>query len=303
MSEILLQPKAIFSRLATDLPADLHDQVFVIGSLAAACHYVDRLVRGGVKTKDADLVVHPSDNTEGAQSIAQRLLDLGWRHRNEGDFRPGTADTPASALPAIRLYPPGHREYFVELLIVPEGEHPGAKPWLHVQMEDGWYGLPSFEFLALTQVGRLRFEGGLSYAHPSMMALANLLSHRVLVPHKMSTPIEGRTIERYAKDLGRVLALAHLEPRSEIESWAERWLDALRVTYPHRWPELASTVGSGLRELLTRPTFEEAHYCCVVGLLSGQGVSEENLRATAERFLIDAVEPVEEAGRQSARQE
>lgn len=302
MSATLVDPRKVLGRLARDLPPDLLDQVFVIGSLAAACHHAERIEGGGVKTKDADLVVRPSDNAAGAQHVARRLLALGWTHRNQDQRPTGTADTPAEDLPAIRLYPPDHQDYFVELLIVPTGERPGAKPWLHVKLDDGWYGLPSFEFLALTEVDRQRFAGGLSYAHPSMMALANLLSHRVLVNHVMSSPIGDRKVERYAKDLGRVLALAHLEDRAEIERWGAHWLNALRATYPSRWTDLASTVGDGLRDLLARPSFEEAHHCCMVGLLAGRHVSQANLRATAARLLADAIEPVEEQGGRAMRQ-
>lgn len=293
---VLVDPRILLGRLARELPADLVVQVFVIGSLAAACHHASRLVGGGVKTKDADLVLYPSDNTDGAARIARRLRAAGWRHRGEERFSPGQADTPPSQLPAIRLYPPEHDDYFVELLIVPAGEVPGKKPWLHVELDDGWYGLPSFEFLALTQFDRVPLAEGLSYAHPSMMALANLLSHRTLTHHLMSSPVGERTVERYAKDLGRVLALAHLEPRAEIERWATRWLLALQSTFPTRWPELARTVGAGLRALLASDQFEEAHHCCVVGLLAGQGVSPANLRATATRLILDAIEPMEEAG-------
>jgi len=298
MSETLVDPRDLLGRLARELPPELHEQVFVAGSLAAACHHAARLAGGGVRTKDADLVVRPSGNTRGAQAIALRLLDLGWRHRKEGAFLPGTETTPADKLPAIRLYPPDHKDYFVELLIVPGDERPGAKPWVHVELDDGWYGLPGFEFLALTEIGRVPFGGGLFYAHPSMMALANLLSHRTLSDHTMSSPIGGRPdIHRHAKDLGRVLALAHLEPRQEMDTWEIRWLGGLRLAFRDRWPELARTVGDGLRALLTDGTFEEAHHCCIVGLLAGTGVSEANLRATAERLFVDVIEPVEEAGR------
>jgi hypothetical protein len=297
MSDTIVNPRTLLGQLARELPVELHDQVFVAGSLAAACHHAERLPSGGVRTKDADLVVRPAGNTIGAQAIARRLRALGWRPRTEGAFAPGTADTPADQLPAIRLYPPDHNDYFVELLIVPGVERPGAKPWVHVELDDGWYGLPGFEFLALTEVGRVPF-GSLFYAHPSMMALANLLSHRTLSAHTMSSPIGGRPdVHRHAKDLGRVLALTHLESRTELETWETRWLEGLRQVFPARWPELACSVGDGLRALLADPTFDEALYCCRVGLLAGTGVSEVNLRATAARVFVDVIEPVEAVGR------
>ena len=157
--------------------------------------------------------------------------------------------------------------------------------------------MPSFEFLALTLIDRQRSAQGLEYAQPSMMALANLLSHRELKHHVMSTPIGGRPMERYAKDLGRVLALAWLAGREEVETWAERWPVALHECFPTRWPDLARSIGGGLRALLAEPGFEEAWQCCNVGLLANQGVTEEQLRAIARQVLVDAVEPAEARGR------
>jgi hypothetical protein len=148
-----------------------------VGSLAAACHHTARLKSGGVKTKDADLVLHPAGDETPARDIARLLLARGWRHRRLGGFEPGRRDTPADELPAIRMYPPEHQDYFIELLILPSGERSGAKAWLQVELEDGYFGLPSFEFLALTSIDRCRLEDTLEYAQPSLMALANLLSH------------------------------------------------------------------------------------------------------------------------------
>lgn len=291
-----VDPRALFARLARELPADLRERVFVAGSLAAACHYSDRLKTGGVKTKDADLVLHPAGDETPAREIARRLLAAGWRPRRLGGFEPGTSDTPADQLPAIRLYPPEHEDYFIELLILPSGEWPGAKPWLRVELEEGYFGLPSFEFLALTSFDRCRFDDTLEYARPSMMALANLLSHSALDNDPpMSTQVEDRDIHRSSKDLGRVLALAWLEPRNEVDTWSERWEYALRTCFPTRWRSLAARVGDGLRALLAdTDRFDEAWHCCNVGLLSGYGVTHAQLRATAEQLLGDVIVLVEE---------
>lgn len=286
-----VDPRALFARLREELPSDVTDHIVVVGSLAAAYHYADQVGRG-VKTKDADLVIHPAGHTVAAQEIANRLLQRGWRERRR-DREPGTASTPPSELPAIRLYPPDHDKYFVELLMVPEGETPGAKPWVSVELPGGYYGLPGFEFLALTMVDRRRGADGIEYAHPAMMALANLLSHRELRHHVMSGPIGGRLVERYAKDLGRVLALARLASREDVEAWAPRWLFALQACFPTRWPELAVSVGAGLRALLEDAAFEEAWHCCNVGLLANMGVTETQLRAIARQVIADAIEPVE----------
>ena len=293
--EQTVDPHALFARLQAELPADVIDHVFIVGSLAAAYHYADRVVGRGVKTKDADLVIHPSGHTVAAQEIATQLLGHGWREKPR-EFEPGTAETPAERLPAIRLYPPEHEDYFIELLIIPTGENPGPKPWVSVELPGGFYGLPSFEFLALTMIDRERAEGGTEYANPSMMALANLLSHRELKHHVVSSPIGGRHVQRYAKDLGRVLALAQLTRPDEIEDWAGRWLNALQQCFPNRWPELAATVGAGLRALLDDDAFEEAWHCCNIGLLANKGVTMDQLRAIARQVLGYAVEPVEAVG-------
>lgn len=93
----------MFARLATELTADALDHVLVVGSLAAASHHADNLVAGGVKTKDADLVIHPAGHTVAAQHIARRLLSQGWCKETPLAFDPGTVETPADRLPAIRL--------------------------------------------------------------------------------------------------------------------------------------------------------------------------------------------------------
>ena len=294
MSPGTVDPRALFARLQAELPVDVIDHIVIIGSLAAAYHHADQ-VRGGVKTKDADLVIHPAGHTVAAQEIANRLMQRGWREKR--DREPGTAATPPGDLPAIRLYPPDHDDYFVELLMVPAGETPGAKPWVSVELPGGYYGLPGFEFLALTMIDRQRGPDGIEYAHPAMMALANLLSHRELRHHVMSAPIGGRLVERYAKDLGRVLALARLASREEVEAWAPRWLFALQECFPTRWPELAGSVGAGLRALVDDAAFEEAWHCCNVGLLANMGVTETQLRVIARQVIGDAIEPVEAGGR------
>ena len=232
-----IDPRELFALLDSELPKDVHAHVVVVGSLAAAYHYADELVVGGVKTKDAALLIHPAGHTIAAREIAMTLFEHRWRERDLSNRSPGTASTPADQLPAIRLYPPEHENYFVELLMVPEGETPGAKPWASVDLgERGYYGLPGFEFLPLTTVLRQRRGGGIEYAHPAMMALANLLSHQKLSDHVMSSPIEGWTVHRHAKDLGRIIALFHLAPDEERDQWHSYWLRASKDRFPTRWP-------------------------------------------------------------------
>ena len=283
--------RQLFARIAAELPQELLGHVFVAGSLAAACHFADELSGRGVKTKDADLVIHPAGDVKTAAEIAATLIAKGWRPKD--DCYPSNTAEPAEDLRAIRLYPPEHSEYFVELLNVPEPGRTTAKSWVAIELDDGWYGLPSFEFLALAAVDREASDSGLEYAAPCMMALANLLSHPTLGSARMTGLVGGRAILRSAKDVGRVLALAWLAGPDETDRWAERWRFALKQCFPERWQTLASRAGDGLRALLDDAgPFEEAWFTCDTGLLSGKGVTQEQLRATAQRLLVDCVEPL-----------
>jgi len=139
-------------------------------------------------------------------------------------------------------------------------------------------------------------EPRLEYASPAMMALPNLLSHPGVRPDRISQPIGGRKILRSAKDLGRVLALAHLSAREDVEAWLDPWIEGLQGCFPEGWRALARSAGSGLRELLgNTETLGEALHTCEVGLLQGRGVTMENLAAIGEQVLVDVIEPLEEA--------
>ncbi len=291
--------RELFQRIAAELPAELLDHVFVTGSLAAACHFGDQLAGQGVRTKDADLVVHPARDVKTAAEIARTLLAHGWRPKD--DCYPSATAEPADHLRAIRLYPPEHSDYFVELLNVPEPSAPVTKNWIAVELDDGWYGLPSFEFLVLAAMDREASEAGLEYATPCMMALANLLSHLTLGDARMTTLIGGREILRSAKDLGRVLALAYLSGPAETDAWGARWRFALDTCFPDRWRALALRAGDGLRELLADASaFEEAWFTCSTGLLVRQGLTQDQLRATADRLLVDCIEPLADSAGDTA---
>ena len=132
---------------------------------------------------------------------------------------------PADALRAIRLHPEASREYFIELLALPKTGQREPLVWIPVRLPDGWYGAPSHRFMCLTAVNRVRSAEGLDYASPAMMALANLLSHPTIGPHRMSEPIAGTWILRSAKDLGRVLALAWLSGRGGTAAWLDLWIE------------------------------------------------------------------------------
>jgi len=219
-----LDPQSLFARLSTDIPRELHEHLFVIGSLAAAYHFSDQLQDQTLNTKDADLVVHPAGGVNSCRQMAERLLSLGWTIKEDRRFRPQPTAELLSLLPFIRLSPPESRDYFVEFLTLPEigqREHYKIVP---VELSDGWFAAPSFKFFVLLALHRQRSKEGLEYAAPSMMALANLLAH----PQLGKQTIEGDGRLRSAKDLGRVIALARLAGMEEVENGKTSGLQAYK---------------------------------------------------------------------------
>jgi hypothetical protein len=73
MSETL-DSRLIFELLHSHLPAPLQDNLLVVGSLAAAYHYRQRLKQTAVNTKDCDAVVQPAGALAECKAIATKLL-------------------------------------------------------------------------------------------------------------------------------------------------------------------------------------------------------------------------------------
>ncbi len=293
-----LDPVRLFQRLAMELPSRLRAHVVVVGSLAAAYHFREKLTGGAVNTKDADMMIHPAGDAGSCRRLATRLLADGWRRKD--NCRPSPSPRPANGLAAIRLYPPEHEDYFVELLGVPRAGQRHKRVWFPIRLRDGWYGLPQFRFLRLGIHGRRRATEGIEYASPAMLALSNLLAHKKVGPETMSMLYRGRQIRRAAKDLGRVVSLAFLAGRAETEEWHEEWLRAVRVCFPARWRPLALGAGAGLRELLSDDVvMQEAWLTLEEGLLSGLNVTLGDLRDVGARLQVDAIEPMRKAARRS----
>jgi hypothetical protein len=289
---IKLDPFALFERISADIPTELHKDLFVTGSLAAAYHFRAKLDGGAVNTKDADLVVHPAGNVGSCQDMARSLLALGWTRTKE--CYPSPSPEPANLLRAIRLYPPGPHDYFVEFLNLPRQGQIQSLDWIPIELESGWYGLPSFRFLGVTSLHRQTSDAGIQYAAPAMMALANLLAHPELGYERISAGLM-KDLLRSAKDLGRVIALARLTGREETETWLETWFIALQQCFPAEWKSLARRTGDGLRELIgDANALEDARKTTDVGLLSGRGVTADMLKATAERLFVDVIDPLAE---------
>jgi hypothetical protein len=297
MSEVI-RPEILFDLIAYHLPASLRPHVMLAGSLAAAYHHRDQLIGGVVNTKDADVMIHPAGAIAECAAIAARLIEQGWRRIDKCYPRktpkPTDSTDPDEWLMAIRLSPKDSDAYFLELLAFPQEGQQEIKRWEPCQLDDGWYGLPCFRYLGLTEFERQTAANGIAYAAPRMMALANLLSHPTLRPDVViKQKEEGRTIMRAAKDIGRVLALAWLSDADTVRSWADSWRTALARRFPGEHVELGRRAGDGLRALLAdADALDQARHSVVTGLLSGHDLTTDNLRVVGKQLLELAIDPL-----------
>lgn len=290
---MIFEPRAVIGRLAATLPRELAARTYVAGSLAAGFHFQAHLGRHEIRTKDADLVVHAVGAHRGLGKQTETLLAQGWRWNLSEKFSPGTARTKPEDLPFIRLFPPGMRDFFIEFLGQPRIGQRSSKSQGRVVVHAAHYAVPIFRFVGLTS-WNLRDTGlGLKYADPAMMCLSNLLSHPTLGASRMETPIGGRLCLRSAKDLGRVLAIAHLTPRGELRDWVDRWVSGLRKWFPNGWRKLGASVANGLHELVAEPAaLNDAHHTAThLGLLPGLKVPPERFAELVDLLENDVLRP------------
>ncbi len=289
-------PAIVLENVAKSIPQEFHKLIVVIGSLAAGYHFFGDDKSRSIRTKDVDCMVIPRVAAVNAgKKITQKLLELGWEPKaSEEHPFPANPETSEADLPGIRLYPPGHRGWFLEFLTEPDPDSERNQQWMRIELDDGHAGLASFRYLSLTVFEPLETEFGIRYAQPATMALANLLAHPVIGPETMSSPIGGREIKRSNKDLGRVLAMARLGDE-KLGDWPNIWQAALMNKFPDQFKQLVSQVGAGLRELLgSESDLEQATHTCIHGLLVGAPVTPNQLKSTGLRFEQDVLKVFEQ---------
>lgn len=298
-----LPARKVMKQVAEAVPAECRRQIIIVGSLAAAYHFLGHDSRGEITTKDVDGMLSPNVvAVQNARLIAERLFAAGWTLRKDPLWgQAGSASTAENQLPILRLHPPGNNEWFLELAAAPKEGALELKGFQRLSTANGDFTLHSFRFLSLAEEDPFESEFELPYARPEMMALANLLHHPRIAP----TTISGGSEKRSNKDLGRVIALAYLAIDKDpdvLDSWHVRWVAALQKRFPREWKTLAARAGQGLRDLLTdehKLDLDEATRINNLSLLRGWDLGPEQHRATGRRILFEAVRPLEIAAHES----
>ena len=295
-----LSASGVMRQVAEAIPMECHNEIIIVGSLAAGYRFFGKDSQDAVSTKDVDGMLAPNAKAiRNGKIIAEQLFDAGWTLRKDRKWgEPGKRSTPNDQLPILRLHPPGSTEWFLEFAAAPPQGSTDLKVFERLSTRNGDFALYSFRFLALAEEAPLTSEFGILYARPEMMALANLLHH----PRISRELIVGSdSWKRSNKDLGRVLALAWLSTELDseaLEKWPTRWRAALEKRFAGEWRDLAARSGSGLRALLdSPPDLQQATSISNLSLLAGRELDAAALRATARRVLHDAVAPLEAAAR------
>ena len=294
----LLNANAVLHRLSRELPEVCREQLIIVGSLAAAAQLIDG-DETELRTKDIDGMIAPSACVVATgASLATTLLDRGWQAEVDKDrfVHPADATTPDEKLPVVRLRPPGQdkEDWFLELLGAPPVLAADANgstrrsERVHTPTSD--FEIPSFAYLGVTQFRPVLHESQLQLASIEMMALSNLLHHPRIGGQRMKEKIEGVSIKRSNKDLGRVIALAalrDLQDEDAAERWPTAWRQAMQdLDAPAQTLTLLENVKVGIKELLASPVDRvEALHALNNGLLSSRPWTREQLEIAIKRYL------------------
>jgi len=305
----LLTPADVLHQVSVALPEELRAHVIIVGSLAAGYHFFSGDGAAAIRTKDVDCLFTPhAKAVAAAVEATEKLLEAQWTPRQDAKWgEPGKAGQAIEELPIVRLKPPGGQQspgqWFIELLAAPPTYAPGAPPkkLQRVSTKVGDFQICSFDYLALAEWEPLSTGSGVRTARPEMMALANLLHH----PAIGEDLIAGTDYKRSNKDLGRVLALAHLtvvrdrrDATEELEQWPTRMWSALQSTFGTEAGALARRAGAGVEALLaSEPDLAQALHIANRGLLASMDVGLEAIRATARRLQAEVLEPLVELAR------
>ncbi len=285
-----LDAASLLRRVAERVPESLRANVVVIGSIASAWAFRDISGTHSVATKDIDLLLQPAvDAVSTAEVLGQDLLQHGWQPRFPNGIAPGNAATPAEALPALRLSPPGDDDqWFVELLAAPPADQASRKQWRRFHTEMGDFGLPSFRYLRVAVHDAEETPFGLRVARPACMALAHLLEHA----DPDTTPISNLpgTPPRFTKDTGRAIALwwlAREQSPLAHDLWLAQWRETLFTLYPDDLVTMQEAARAGLAAIADY--LRKAHAIARSSVLAPHGTTLEAFRR-AHASLMDLVD-------------
>lgn len=302
--EASLSPSEVLNQVARALPHEVRGNVIIVGSLAAGYYFFAGDGARAIRTKDVDCLFSPhSKAIVAAAEVTDQLIRAQWKLRESPQWNePGKEEDDEKDLPMVRLRPPGEAAapWFLELLSAPPAFEPGtpSKKLRRVETSIGHFAICSFDFLALAEWKPLDTAHGIRIARPEMMALANLLHH----PTIADTLIADTDWKRSNKDLGRVLALAHLtmqrdrrDEASDFESWAENMWLALQDKFGKHAPRLAARSGAGMRALLASSAdLEQALRIANLGILASMDISVDAFRSTGARFMVEVIDELEQ---------
>jgi hypothetical protein len=295
----LLSPTQVLEQVSRALPEALRSNVIIIGSLAAGFHFFSGDAAAAIRTKDVDCLLSPHAKAVAtAAQVTQQLRSANWTQRPDAQWgRPGDPSVATQALPMVRLQPPTGHAWFLELLAAPPQYTPGGtgKTLERVPTLDGDFAICSFEFLALVECKPLDTPCGIKIARPAMMALANMLHHPVI----SDVRIAGTEYKRSNKDLGRVLALAHLtimrdrqNGTDEMADWPQIMREALDAKFGDHAMALAQAqaAGSGINALLLSPSdLNQALRIANTGLLASLDIDVAAFTATGRRLQAEVL--------------